>query len=148
MSITYSNSVIVPYLLKFPVRLFACSPVRLFACSPVRLFACSPVRLFACSPVRLFACSPVRLFACSPVRLFACSPVRLFACSPVRLFACSYVFGSPVITIASCLVDAIRAGRNHTISEYLRLFWHRYKEETTKQDATLCSTRLATRGLL
>jgi phosphomannomutase len=30
-----------------------------------------------------------------------------------------YVFGSPVITIESCLVDAVRAGRNHTISEYL-----------------------------
>ena len=25
-----------------------------------------------------------------------------------------------MITIASCLVDAVRAGRNHTISEYLR----------------------------
>ena len=31
-----------------------------------------------------------------------------------------YVFGSPVITIASCLVDAVWAVRNHTISEYLR----------------------------
>jgi hypothetical protein len=31
-----------------------------------------------------------------------------------------YVFGSPVITIASCLVEAVRARRNHTISEYLR----------------------------
>jgi len=26
---------------------------------------------------------------------------------------------SPVITIASCLVDAVQVGRNHTISEYL-----------------------------
>lgn len=31
-----------------------------------------------------------------------------------------YVFGSPVITFASCLVDVVRAARNHTISEYLR----------------------------
>jgi hypothetical protein len=30
-----------------------------------------------------------------------------------------YVFGSPVITIASCLVDAVRGARNYAISECL-----------------------------
>ena len=52
-----------------------------------------------------------------------------------------YLFGSPVITIASCLVDAVRAARNHTISEYLRLAGYAERRTSTAESPGASSSR-------